>query len=515
MSGLRERRAGAPLPLPLSRLREVEAAEAGGGHRVATRQDVRNFFSNRTLALPWHWWAARALLLPLALARVLVIAASLLLCYAFSTLLTLDWLTVGRCRRGRPLTGLRAWLSGVLVRPWLRLILLCLGFWCVEEEGAPSASHRGFVCNHVAGLLEALYLVSRLRTWVLAEQSNFPPLLLPLVLALGMKTFDRERAGNTGAVLVEAMRDPALPPTLVFPEGCCSNGARLLSFRAGAFSALLPLQPLVVHYPNAHLDVAWCLSSPGLPWLLLRMLFTLRLRMRVQWLPAMGPRAGEDRLRFMERVRAAMSAASGLQLVAWGLEDVQSAWLAMGAGAGAEVGLLDFAFIRDLVDLHTCQRGAMKNVLRAFAAEVKQHPPAEGARSRINFAEFRGFLARLRELCREGPGAGPAGGAGAAPPDPESPVTQLLSRAEASQPSAGGGGGGGPVAATVLLRLFTLLDVNEDGLLDLRDCIVGLALMGAKDALDREGGDSPDKHKDFIVRGQCKCVCVPPPPHRA
>lgn len=515
MSSVRERHArAAPLPAALAKLREVETAGQDVEHRAASRQDVGDFFTNKTNLLPWHWWAVRLLLLPLVLVRVLVIVASLLLCYLFSVLLTLDWLTVGRCKRGRPLTGARAWLSGALVRPWLRVVLLCMGFWWVEEEGQPSDSHRGFVSNHVAGTVEGLFLVSRLRTWLLAEQSNFPAPLLPVVLALGMKTFDREKAGRTGEVLADAMKDGALPPTLVFPEGCCSNGDRILSFRAGAFSAPQPLQPLVVRYPNDHLDVAWCLKSPGVFWLFVRMLFSLRLRMRVQWLPVMGPRAEEERMSFMERVRAAMSAASGLKLVAWGLEDVQSAVQAIKEGAGAEVGLLDFNFIRDLVNLHKSEKGAMRNVLKAFASEVKGHSKDSDKSSYINFAEFKGVLVKLRELnkasaaAHAGAGNSVLGGAGTASETPRTPVTEILSRAVASKPSSGGSEEA--FESIVFQRLFNLLDVNEDGLLNLRDVIVGLAIMGAKDTLDRDQSveSSPEKHTDFIVRPLPVCVCA-------
>eukprot|EP01066_Platyproteum_vivax_P021194 Platyproteum_vivax@DN9207_c0_g1_i1.p2 len=41
-----------------------------------------------------------------------------------------------------------------------------------------------------------------------------------------------------------------MAPLIVFPEGTTSSGHHLLSFKKGAFQALVPLQPYVIYYES-------------------------------------------------------------------------------------------------------------------------------------------------------------------------------------------------------------------------------------------------------------------------
>ena len=45
---------------------------------------------------------------------------------------------------------------------------------------------------------------------------------------------------------------------MIAPEGGTSNGMGLLPFKTGAFAPLKPIQPVILHYPNKHVNVAWC-----------------------------------------------------------------------------------------------------------------------------------------------------------------------------------------------------------------------------------------------------------------
>ena len=54
--------------------------------------------------------------------------------------------------------------------------------------------------------------------------------------------------------------DNRWPHVGIFPEGTTTNGKVLISFKSGAFSPGLPVQPMVVRYKNV--NPAWVNSGP-------------------------------------------------------------------------------------------------------------------------------------------------------------------------------------------------------------------------------------------------------------
>jgi len=311
--------------------------------------------------------------------------------------------------------------------------------WWVEEKGSQvdTKSPRAYISNHVCGFADALYLIWRTGSCVLAEKSNFPKFMDPVVNAFSILLFDRfnpEEAKGAKERLMKAMKGREAPPFLVFPEGCCSNGTRLLSFRPGATAAMEIVQPLVIRYPNPSFDVSWTLNGPTLPWLILRMFFSLYVRMSVQWLPPRGPtpeqQADSEGRDFMEACRKDMSDRSGLTRVPWGNEDVQLACEALNACVGAEIGLVELSELKELVDLRPPpgEKNLLKNILKAFAAELKQNRVKGNERTKITFPEFKHLLLTIRERKKVGAQRrGTGGGAGAfqdAPPT--SPISAAL-----------------------------------------------------------------------------------------
>lgn len=432
---------------------------------------LQNYFTNRTIHLPLTWWLLRSLLLPFILLRALILILSFSALFFFSFLVTLGLSS----KEYRPLTGFRGTLVTLLVRPWLRVMLWSLGFWWVEEVGTLDFSTpRCYISNHINGLPDALYLLWRTRAGGLpAEKSNFPPLLSCIVQALSLLTFDRSNPVGVKDMIVKAMRDRTSPPLLIFPEGCCSNGTRLLFCFPGATAAMEVVQPCVIQYPSTSLDVSWTLNGPSLPSLVLRMLFSPRLRMVVHYLPPQGPPSstttggtggttGNPR-EFMEALRVAMGKAGKLPLVPWGSEDVRLAAEAMKGGGSAEVGLVNFDELRLLVDLSPPpqaskeQRDAVKTIMKAFLGELRGGMGGGGGRggkrgggvkggagsgagagvsgastTTIDYPQFKHMLLTLRAskkaaLLSSGGRGGGKGGAGSLPDEPASPISFILS----------------------------------------------------------------------------------------
>ncbi|XP_012869765.1 PREDICTED: lysophospholipid acyltransferase LPCAT4 [Dipodomys ordii] len=62
---------------------------------------------------------------------------------------------------------------------------------------------------------------------------------------------------------------------LFFPEGTCSNKKALLKFKPGAFIAGVPVQPVLIRYPNSVDTTSWAWRGPGV--------------LKVLWLTAAQP----------------------------------------------------------------------------------------------------------------------------------------------------------------------------------------------------------------------------------
>lgn len=134
----------------------------------------------------------------------------------------------------------------------------------------------------------------------------------------GLSEIVRQRARKLeeGRSVGETDEDNA--PLLLFPEGTTTNGTSLISFRSGAFTPMVPVQPIVITYHWRRMSPSW--ETIPLPYFLWRLLTQLRHRATVVFLPVMSPTLEELAVEtgaqdFRERVRRTMANAAGLPLV--------------------------------------------------------------------------------------------------------------------------------------------------------------------------------------------------------
>lgn len=66
--------------------------------------------------------------------------------------------------------------------------------------------------------------------------------------------------------------DNKWPHVMLFPEGTTTNGKAIISFKTGAFSPGLPVQPMVIKYPHKYVNPCWC--DQGGPLVVLLQLMT-------------------------------------------------------------------------------------------------------------------------------------------------------------------------------------------------------------------------------------------------
>ena len=257
-------------------------------------------FQPRIQVGTWRWFKV-VLLLPVVLARLL------------SAIIVL---AVGR------LFAMAGCI--VVVRLCLRLVLFIFGFYWIEvvdRRSVPcglATTSRVIVANHV-GYFDMWAIVAYLGCGVVVAEGTLSlPLLGPCLASLGCVSVNRgTQSGRDIAKtdLLARIADEALPPLLVFAEGCTSNDEVLCLFRQGAFLPGLPVQPLFIRYPNCCVDFYHGRGGGSGLGTLLYQLSQVYNRQHITMLPVVEPTLGEPASEFAERVRNGMARAMGVSLV--------------------------------------------------------------------------------------------------------------------------------------------------------------------------------------------------------
>ncbi|KAG7221481.1 hypothetical protein INR49_002456 [Caranx melampygus] len=198
--------------------------------------------------------------------------------------------------RSRPVTGWRRWLFHPIIWLLSRGVFFCLGFLWVKVKGrradlkeAPVlvvAPHSGFLDMLVLCPTQLATVVSR------SENTSLPVIgaLLEFNQSVLVSRKDPESRKKAVAQLTERLTSGGYwPQMLMFPEGTTTNGRALIKFKPGAFLAGVPVQPVLLRYPNNKDTVRW--TYKGTTWLeaLWHTTSQLYTNMTVEFLPVYKP----------------------------------------------------------------------------------------------------------------------------------------------------------------------------------------------------------------------------------
>ena len=154
------------------------------------------------------------------------------------------------------------------------LLLRVMGFWRIQRDYLPGydASHRRYatvVCNHISLCDIVFFMADNMCAFVSKHGMLQVPLVGRIAASMGCIFVNRSQkgAGHATQWITEWQTrlwrsrlehtEPAVPPLAMFPEGTTTNGQFLLRFRTGAFVSGLPVQPVVLAYPNAYFSLAY------------------------------------------------------------------------------------------------------------------------------------------------------------------------------------------------------------------------------------------------------------------
>ncbi|KAH7277317.1 hypothetical protein KP509_39G045200 [Ceratopteris richardii] len=309
------------------------------------------------------------LMLPLFIARVLMLFVILIICY-ISVKLALIGVTDALFKPFPQWRRSLLWPLRIGVRA---VMFFVFGYYWIPVKGkcAPRDVSPVIVCNHIS-FVEPLFIFSAHLPVILSAKENAElPLVGAFLEALQIIPVDRtspeSRHSAAGQIKRRAI-DNAWPHVAIFPEGTTTNGKVLVCFKTGAFSPGLPVQPMVVRYSN--INPAWVNSGP---YIALLYLMTQPINfMKVEYLDVCVPTSHEmaHPHSFADRVRRNMAQALGVQVTEHTFLDAKLAIEAVKLHQPADLTLAEFGIMERLFHL---DYGTAKACLQKFSSMDVTH----------------------------------------------------------------------------------------------------------------------------------------------
>lgn len=195
---------------------------------------------------------------------------------------------------------------------------------------------------------------------VSAKENAELPFVGVFLTALQIIPVDRTRPTSRKDAAAQIRRraiDNRWPHILIFPEGTTTNGKALISFKTGAFSPGLPVQPMLIRYPHQHVNPAWV--DRGILGLVVRLMTQFVNFMEIEYLPVMEPtlREVKDPHLYADRVRRTMARALGVPCTEHSFLDIKLMMTARKLNLPADQSLVEFSRMEKLfhIDYETAE----------------------------------------------------------------------------------------------------------------------------------------------------------------
>lgn len=273
-----------------------------------------------------------------------------------------------------------------------RLYYFSMGFWVVVKGKKVSSSEApilavaphstffdGIVCL-VAGLPSTVSRVENLATPIFGR---FVRCLQPVLVS---RQDPDSRKNTIHEIDSRAKSGGRWPQVLIFPEGTCTNRSCLITFKQGAFIPGVPVQPIILRYPNKLDTVTWTWQGFSSRTLLLLTLSQLYTTVEIEFLPPHIPSEEEKKkpALFANNVRDIMARALGVPVTDHTYEDCRLMISAGELTLPMEAGLVEFTKISRKLNL---KWDNVKKDLEGFANMARS---CKGGR--ITIEEFARFL---------------------------------------------------------------------------------------------------------------------------
>uniref|UniRef100_A0A3Q1AR58 EF-hand domain-containing protein n=1 Tax=Amphiprion ocellaris TaxID=80972 RepID=A0A3Q1AR58_AMPOC len=323
----------------------------------------------------------KCVLLGIFLVPIRAILASLVLMVTWpvSVIITFRYPLKGAVE---PMTGWRRFLCRRVMAALGRAYYFCMGFRVVVKGKQVTSSEApilavaphstffdGIVCV-VAGLPSTVSRVENLATPIFGR---FVRCLQPVLVS---RKDPDSRKNTIQEIEKRAKSGGHWPQVLIFPEGTCTNRSCLITFKQGAFIPGVPVQPVLMRYPNTLVSVCYCNAA----------LLCLTSHFESHFLPPHIPTDEEKKSPplFASRVRETMAQALGVPVTDHTYEDCRLMISAGELTLPMEAGLVEFTKISRKLNL---KWDNVRKELEGFASMASS---CKGGR--ITIEEFARFL---------------------------------------------------------------------------------------------------------------------------
>ncbi|XP_061738521.1 lysophosphatidylcholine acyltransferase 1 isoform X2 [Nerophis ophidion] len=220
-------------------------------------------------------------------------------------------------------------LVDVALRVIMRAMWFCAGFHWVKVKGeraAPSQAPILTVAPH-STFFDAIPVTSTMCSIVSKLEAQSIPVWGTLIQyirpVLVLRSSPDSRRQTADEIKRRAQSGGEWPQIMIFPEGTCTNRSSLILFKAGAFLPGLPVQPVVLRYPNRLDTITWTWRGPSAWKILWLTLCQPHTAMEVEYLPVYNPsdQEKENPSLFANNVRKVMAKALEVPLTDLYFED--------------------------------------------------------------------------------------------------------------------------------------------------------------------------------------------------
>ncbi|XP_050921425.1 LOW QUALITY PROTEIN: lysophosphatidylcholine acyltransferase 1 [Lates calcarifer] len=215
------------------------------------------------------------------------------------------------------------------LRVIMRVMWFCGGFHWIKVKGeraAPSEVPILTVAPH-SSYFDAIPVTMTMCSIVTKLESRSIPVwgtLISYIRPVFVFRSDQDsRRKTVEEINRRAQSGGEWPQIMIFPEGTCTNRSSLILFKAGAFIPGLPVQPVVLRYPNKLDTVTWTWQGPGAFKILWLTLCQPHNPMEIEYLPIYTPsnEEKENPALFANNVRKLMAKALEVPLTDLSFDD--------------------------------------------------------------------------------------------------------------------------------------------------------------------------------------------------
>ncbi|XP_066435303.1 lysophosphatidylcholine acyltransferase 1 [Eleutherodactylus coqui] len=366
----------------------LSSKRPGGGRQEPVARPGRNPFVHDLRFTPQQKAKIAFMTLTLFPIRLFFAAFMMLLAWPFAFVAAMG-------RTGKELEQPMSWwrkFFDITLKVIMRTMWFAGGFHWVTVKGRQALPAEASILTLAphSSYFDAIPVTMTMASIVMKAESKDIPVwgtLINYIRPVFVSRSDQDSRKKT----VEEIRRRAhsngmWPQVMIFPEGTCTNRSCLITFKPGAFIPGVPVQPVVLRYPNKMDTITWTWQGPGAMEILWLTLCQFHNYIEIEFLPIYTPSEEEKRnpALYASNVRHVMAKALGVSVTDYTFEDCQLALAEGQLRLPSDTSLLEFARLVRSLGL---KPEKLEKELKQFSESAKKRNG-----EKINLQEFAEYL---------------------------------------------------------------------------------------------------------------------------